>query len=107
MEEAAGAQGGEGVEEEDEQEEEADWFDAYDDVEVHRVMIADTARNEAYARAIEAAAPHIRGKVVLDVGAGTGILSLLCARAGARKARARAQAAPALRRKLCRTASAA
>lgn len=61
------------------------YFEAYDDVAVHELMIKDAPRMEAYARAVERAAPDIRGKVVVDVGCGTGILSLLCARAGARK----------------------
>ena len=62
-----------------------EYYDAYFDVEVHELMINDEPRLEAYRAAVEAAADHIRGKVVVDVGCGTGILSLLCARAGAKK----------------------
>jgi len=48
-------------------------------------MLNDEVRTGAYAHAI-AAQPSIRnGGVVLDVGAGTGILSIMCALAGARK----------------------
>jgi len=48
-------------------------------------MLNDEVRTGAYARAI-AAHPSIKnGGVVLDVGAGTGILSILCALGGARK----------------------
>lgn len=61
------------------------YFEAYNDVSVHELMIKDRPRMEAYARAVQRAEKDIRGKVVVDVGCGTGILSLLCARAGARK----------------------
>jgi len=46
----------------------------------HRPMLADTARNEAYERAIVRAAP---GRTVLDIGAGSGLLAMMAARAGA------------------------
>jgi predicted RNA methylase len=54
----------------------------YDDLKIHEVMLRDDIRNQAYRRAIFA---NVRkGDVVLDVGAGTGILSLFAAQAGAR-----------------------
>ena len=48
-------------------------------------MIGDEARTGAYLAAIEGHAAELEGKVVLDVGCGTGILSMFAARAGARK----------------------
>jgi type II protein arginine methyltransferase len=46
----------------------------------HASMLADSARNSAYVRAIEMTAP---GKRVLDIGAGSGLLAMIAARAGA------------------------
>ena len=46
-------------------------------------MLADVQRNQALARAVQAVVRP--GDTVIDVGAGSGLLSLLAARAGARK----------------------
>ncbi len=46
----------------------------------HAAMLRDAARNAAYRRAIDVAAP---GKVVLDIGDGSGLLAMMAARAGA------------------------
>nr|CAD7444355.1 unnamed protein product [Timema bartmani] len=54
-------------------------------ISVHRLMLDDNARTQAYKQAILSQANYFSDKVVLDVGAGTGILSLFCAQAGARK----------------------
>lgn len=53
----------------------------YDGIDVHRRMIADAARTGAFHRSLRATVRP--GDVVVDVGAGTGILSLLAVRAGA------------------------
>ncbi|MFM5950317.1 MAG: 50S ribosomal protein L11 methyltransferase [Novosphingobium sp.] len=46
----------------------------------HHAMLRDHPRNAAYRRAIEAVAA---GRVVLDIGSGSGLLAMLAARAGA------------------------
>jgi SAM-dependent methyltransferase len=62
-----------------------DYFESYEDLTIHQLMLKDSARNRAYRQAIFDNADQIRGRTVLDVGAGTGILSVLCAQAGAAK----------------------
>lgn len=47
----------------------------------HFRMLADEARNDAYRRAIEKAAPGRR--LALDIGTGSGLLAMMAARAGA------------------------
>jgi type I protein arginine methyltransferase len=53
----------------------------YAEFEVHRTMIRDHVRTDAFRRAIEAVVQP--GDVVLDVGAGSGVLSVFAAQAGA------------------------
>ncbi|XP_031745569.1 probable protein arginine N-methyltransferase 6 [Cucumis sativus] len=48
-------------------------------------MIKDSVRTETYRAAIMQHQSSIAGKVVMDVGCGTGILSIFCAQAGARR----------------------
>lgn len=47
-------------------------------------MIKDKIRTEAYRNFIIANSELFHNKVVLDVGCGSGILSMFCAKAGAR-----------------------
>ena len=53
----------------------------YAEFEVHRTMICDRVRTEAFRQAIDSVVHP--GDIVLDVGAGSGILSVFAARAGA------------------------
>lgn len=53
----------------------------YDGGAVHRRMVADEVRTSGYRQAIEALVSP--GDVVVDLGAGTGVLSLFAAQAGA------------------------
>ncbi len=53
----------------------------YAELEVHRTMICDRVRSEAFRAAIHSVVRA--GDVVLDLGAGSGILSVFAARAGA------------------------
>ncbi|EPQ26655.1 uncharacterized protein PFL1_05635 [Pseudozyma flocculosa PF-1] len=63
------------------------YFDSYASNDIHQTMISDRARTLSYARfLLSPANSHlIRGKTVMDVGCGSGILSLFCARAGAKR----------------------
>ncbi|XP_032788477.2 protein arginine N-methyltransferase 6 [Daphnia magna] len=65
--------------------EDDNYFDSYEDIEIHRLMLKDVPRTEAYQKAILGNKQLFEGKVVMDIGAGTGILSLFCAQAGAAK----------------------
>ncbi|KAF2003616.1 S-adenosyl-L-methionine-dependent methyltransferase, partial [Amniculicola lignicola CBS 123094] len=61
------------------------YFESYKGSGIHREMIEDRVRTEGYRDAVEKHADLFKGKTVLDVGCGSGILSLFCARAGAAK----------------------
>jgi predicted RNA methylase len=56
----------------------------YGHASIHYDMISDTPRTMAYFTAINENSSFFQDKVVLDIGAGSGILSLFAARAGAR-----------------------
>lgn len=63
----------------------AAYFNSYAHVGIHEEMIKDRVRTDTYRNAIFQHQNFIAGKVVVDVGCGTGILSIFCAQAGARR----------------------
>lgn len=60
------------------------YFGSYSHFYIHEEMLKDTVRTLAYQRAIEGNPDDFKDKIVLDIGAGTGILSIFAARAGAK-----------------------
>ncbi|KAK5324894.1 Ribosomal protein arginine N-methyltransferase rmt3 [Exophiala xenobiotica] len=61
-----------------------DYFKSYSYNSIHESMIKDRIRTDAYRDFIYDNKALFKDKVVLDVGCGTGILSMFCAKAGAR-----------------------
>ncbi|KAI0698154.1 S-adenosyl-L-methionine-dependent methyltransferase [Cytidiella melzeri] len=61
------------------------YFQSYGENDIHAVMIQDKVRTASYASFILKNRSLFENAVVLDVGCGTGILSLFAARAGAKR----------------------
>ncbi|KAK8643254.1 hypothetical protein V6N13_012558 [Hibiscus sabdariffa] len=59
------------------------YFGSYSSFGIHRDMISDKIRTDAYRQALLKNPSLLNGAVVMDVGCGTGILSLFAAQAGA------------------------
>ena len=67
-------------------EQESDYyFDSYAHIGIHEDMLKDKIRTLSYRDAIYNNPSLFKDKVVLDVGCGTGILSMFAAEIGARK----------------------
>ncbi|OAF69711.1 hypothetical protein A3Q56_02566 [Intoshia linei] len=62
-----------------------DYSNSYARSSIHEDMIKDHIRTDAYHEAISKNRHLFKDKIVLDVGCGTGILSLFAAKAGAKK----------------------
>ncbi|CDK29163.1 unnamed protein product [Kuraishia capsulata CBS 1993] len=60
------------------------YFSSYDHFGIHEEMLKDTVRTLSYRNAIMKNKDLFKDKVVLDVGCGTGILSMFAAKAGAK-----------------------
>ncbi|KAL4782416.1 S-adenosyl-L-methionine-dependent methyltransferase [Aspergillus varians] len=63
----------------------SDYFSSYAYNGIHESMLKDTIRTDSYRDFVYDNKHIFKDKVVLDVGCGTGILSMFCAKAGARK----------------------
>ncbi|XP_024521105.1 probable protein arginine N-methyltransferase 3 [Selaginella moellendorffii] len=61
------------------------YFSSYGEYGIHREMLGDKVRTEAYQKAILHNPPLLENALVMDIGCGTGILSLFAAKAGASK----------------------
>jgi len=60
------------------------YYGSYSSYYIHEEMLKDSVRTRAYQRAIEDNPESFKDKIVLDIGCGTGILSIFAARAGAK-----------------------
>ncbi|EMG46790.1 HMT1 Protein arginine N-methyltransferase 1 [Candida maltosa Xu316] len=60
------------------------YFTSYDHFGIHEEMLKDTSRTLSYRNAMYRNKDLFKGKIVLDVGCGTGILSMFASRAGAK-----------------------
>ena len=63
---------------------EKDYFESYNNYGIHEEMLQDEVRTQSYRNAIKDCKHLFQGKIVLDVGCGTGILSMFAARNGAK-----------------------
>ena len=61
------------------------YFDSYGHFSIHQEMLSDSSRTKFYHDCIYANRDLFKDKLVLDVGCGTGILSMFAATAGAKK----------------------
>ena len=61
------------------------YIESYGEIGVHALMLQDAARCAWYEAELMRVCTHVKEAVVLDVGCGTGLLSLFAARAGAKK----------------------
>lgn len=62
--------------------EDSGYIDSYSNLEIHETMLQDKHRTESYRDAIARNRALLENKVCLDVGCGTGILSMFLARDG-------------------------
>ena len=74
------------------------YFDGYSHFSIHEEMLKDKIRTKAYMKAILDNPALFRDKVVLDVGSGTGILSIFAGSACAKQPRVGPSTSTELRR---------
>ncbi|XP_035611541.2 protein arginine N-methyltransferase 2 isoform X2 [Oncorhynchus keta] len=63
-----------------------EYFGSYGTLRLQLEMLSDRARTETYRQVILTNSAPLRGKVVMDLGCGTGVISLFCARLAQPKA---------------------
>lgn len=73
------------IEEKKEEEKMDYYFDSYGHFGIHEEMLKDEVRTKSYRNAIYNNKHLFKDKIVLDIGCGTGILSMFAAKAGAKK----------------------
>ncbi|XP_053184893.1 protein arginine N-methyltransferase 2 [Scomber japonicus] len=56
-----------------------EYFGSYGTLRLHLEMLSDKSRTEAYQQVVLSNSASLRSKVVMDLGCGTGIISLFCA----------------------------
>jgi protein arginine N-methyltransferase 1 len=61
-----------------------DYFNSYSSIHIHETMLKDRTRTETYKSACLDNKDQFKDKIVLDIGCGTGILSIFAAMAGAK-----------------------
>merc|ERR1712200_134789 len=66
-------------------EEDASYFESYAHYGIHYDMLSDKVRTESYRDALQKNSSKLKNSLVLDIGCGTGILSMFAAKAGAKK----------------------
>lgn len=57
-----------------------EYFGNYSSLKLHHEMLSDKPRTLAYQNAIQKNTKYLQDKVIIDVGCGTGIISMMCAR---------------------------
>lgn len=60
------------------------YFDSYSSYHIHEEMLQDKVRTISYQNAIKKYPELFKDKIVLDIGCGTGVLSIFAAQAGAK-----------------------
>lgn len=60
------------------------YFDSYDRISVHEMMLRDKSRTLSYKDFIMGNSDFFKDKIVMDIGCGTGVLSIFAAKSGAK-----------------------